>query len=129
VIFDIDHFKSVNDTYGHQFGDDVIRMVAQITREHARESDFAGRYGGEEFVVLLPDTDLQGAAHFAERLRKAIETRALDFQGQPKNFTVSLGVASLEPEMQAHQQLIEKADQALYRSKESGRNRTTLACE
>ncbi|HCP05354.1 MAG TPA: diguanylate cyclase, partial [Pseudomonas sp.] len=80
VIFDIDHFKRVNDTYGHQTGDEVIRSVAEITSRLARETDFAGRYGGEEFVVLLPGTHLEGAAQFAERLRQAVEQQVLDYQ-------------------------------------------------
>ncbi len=126
VMFDIDHFKSVNDTYGHQIGDEVIREVARTTLQHARGTDYAGRYGGEEFVVLLPDTDLAGADQFAERLRQAIEGLRIDHQDESLSFTVSLGVACLSGKMSDHKTLIEHADKALYQSKEAGRNRTTV---
>lgn len=129
VMFDIDHFKAVNDTYGHQTGDDVIREVARTTLQYARGTDYAGRYGGEEFVVLLPDTDLKGADQFAERLRQAIEKLRVDHQGQSLSFTVSLGVACMSGKMADHTTLIEHADKALYRSKEEGRNRTTIYSE
>lgn len=126
VIFDIDHFKSVNDSYGHQTGDEVIREVARITRQLARETDCAGRYGGEEFVVLLPDTDLEGARQFAERLRQAVERLRVDHEGQSLGFTISLGVACIDDGMTEHGALVERADKALYQSKETGRNRTTV---
>ena len=127
VIFDIDHFKRVNDTYGHQTGDEVIRSVAEITSRLARETDFAGRYGGEEFVILLPGTHLEGAAQFAERLRQAVEQQVLDYQGSPLSYTISLGVATISDDMANYQILLERADKALYASKEQGRNRVTLA--
>ena len=127
VIFDIDHFKRVNDTYGHQTGDEVIRSVAEITSRLARETDFAGRYGGEEFVVLLPGTHLEGAAQFAKRLRQAVEQQVLDYQGSPLSYTISLGVATISDDMANYQILLERADKALYASKEQGRNRVTLA--
>ncbi|MEL0169289.1 MAG: diguanylate cyclase [Pseudomonadaceae bacterium] len=126
VIFDIDHFKRVNDTYGHQTGDEVIRATARATTELARETDFAGRYGGEEFVVLLPGTTLDGAAQFAERLRHAVEQQIVDFQGSPLTYTISLGVAAITDDMPDYQALLEQADKALYASKEGGRNRVTL---
>ena len=126
VMFDIDHFKSVNDQYGHQIGDEVIREVARVTRNLARETDYAGRYGGEEFVVLLPDTSLSGAGQFAERLRLAISKLSVDHEGKPLQFTVSLGVACLDNKMNSHADLIERADKALYQSKENGRNQTTV---
>lgn len=127
VIFDIDHFKRVNDTYGHQTGDEVIRATARITSQLVRETDFAGRYGGEEFVVLLPGTTLDGAAQFAERLRSTIERQQLDYQGSPLTFTVSLGVATLADDMAGYKALLERADKALYQSKEGGRNQVTLS--
>ncbi|ONM44680.1 diguanylate cyclase [Halopseudomonas pachastrellae] len=127
VIFDIDHFKRVNDTYGHQTGDEVIRETARITSQLVRETDFAGRYGGEEFVVLLPGTTLDGAAQFAERLRSTIERQQLDYQGSPLTFTISLGVATLADDMAGYQALLERADKALYQSKEGGRNQVTVS--
>lgn len=126
VLFDIDHFKQLNDTYGHQAGDEVIRKVAEITRHLVRDTDYAGRYGGEEFVVLLPDTTMEGAALFAERLRKAIEQFSLTHEQQQLNCSVSVGVACMRPDMPHHSALIAEADKALYLSKSAGRNRVTL---
>ena len=127
VMFDIDHFKRFNDTYGHQLGDEVIREVARITKQLARETDFAGRYGGEEFVVMLPDTAIEGAMQFAERLRHAVARLDIDHMDEVLKVTVSLGVAELHEGMTTHQELIEVADKALYQSKEKGRNCTTQA--
>ncbi|MDM8349601.1 sensor domain-containing diguanylate cyclase [Pseudomonas sp. sp1636] len=122
VMFDIDHFKKVNDTYGHPAGDKVIQAVAAVVREQVRDTDIAGRYGGEEFVVLLPDVDSSGAMLFAERLRLRIESLLVSYEGQTIPFTISLGVADLSHPVQDYPQLIEHADQALYASKQGGRN-------
>lgn len=127
LMFDIDHFKNFNDTYGHQLGDEVIREVARLTRLFARETDFAGRYGGEEFAVLLPDTPVEGAYQFAERLRKAIAALQIPHDGKTLHVTISLGVSGLEETMLNHTQLIEATDKALYQSKENGRNCTSIA--
>lgn len=126
VMFDIDHFKRVNDTYGHQAGDKVIEHVADMVREHVRDSDVAGRYGGEEFGVVLSDTDKAGARFFAERLRKAIEGLEVVHEGQGIRFTISLGVADLSRPSISHADLIAWADHALYASKKAGRNRVTV---
>lgn len=126
IMFDIDHFKRVNDTYGHPGGDKVIQCVADIVREHIRDSDLCGRYGGEEFAILLPDTHKAGALILAERLRQAIEDVNVVHEGQVIRFTISLGVADLEQSAQDHKELIEWADQALYASKKGGRNRVTV---
>lgn len=126
VIFDIDHFKKVNDTYGHQAGDAVIQGLAHVVREQIRDTDIAGRYGGEEFVVLLPDVDSAGGRVFAERLRGVVERLQISHEGQVIPFTVSLGVADLSEPCHDHQQLIERADQALYSSKRNGRNQVTV---
>nr|WP_298164979.1 diguanylate cyclase [uncultured Pseudomonas sp.] len=125
VMFDIDHFKVVNDTYGHQAGDKVIQAVAEVVREQVRDTDYPGRYGGEEFVVLLPDVDSAGAMLFAERLRQRIEALLVTYENQSIPFTISLGVADLSYPTNGYQQLIERADQALYASKEGGRNRSS----
>ncbi|WP_434604593.1 diguanylate cyclase [Pseudomonas sp. R3-56] len=126
VMLDIDHFKRVNDTYGHQAGDKVIEQVARLLHEHVRESDVAGRYGGEEFGVVLSDTDSAGGQIFAERLRKAVEESLVQYNGQDISFTVSLGVADLSQPANDHAELIARADQALYTSKKTGRNRVTV---
>jgi len=127
VMFDIDHFKRVNDTYGHQAGDKVIQCVSETVREHVRDVDIAGRYGGEEFAVLLPDTAKAGGAIFAERLRKAVEAREVMHDGQRIRCTISLGVADLSHSMLDYKHLIERADQALYASKGNGRNQVSVA--
>jgi diguanylate cyclase (GGDEF)-like protein len=126
VMFDIDHFKQVNDTHGHPAGDKVIQAVAEVVREQVRDTDYAGRYGGEEFVVLLPDIDSAGALLFAERLRQRIESLLVTYEGQVIPFTISLGVADLSDPVEGYQQLIERADQALYAAKKAGRNQTKV---
>lgn len=127
VLFDIDHFKKLNDTYGHQAGDEVIRQVARITREMVRDTDYAGRYGGEEFVVLLADTPLQGASQFAERLRMAIEQLQISHEQLSLQCSVSVGVACIRTDMANHQALIEAADKALYQAKSAGRNQVVTS--
>ena len=114
VMFDIDHFKRINDTYGHQAGDKVIEQVAALLRQYVRDTDVAGRYGGEEFAVVLSDTDKLGATAFAERLRKAVEELEVQHEGQSIRFTISLGVADLDRASDSHADLIAWADQALY---------------
>ncbi|MHC8286504.1 GGDEF domain-containing protein [Pseudomonas sp. XS1P51] len=126
VMFDIDHFKQVNDTYGHQAGDQVIEQVARLVREHVRDSDVAGRYGGEEFAVVLSDTDKVGARFFAERLRESVAALEVLHDGRSIRFTISLGVADLSKPSVNHADLIAWADQALYASKNAGRNRVTV---
>lgn len=129
VIFDIDHFKNINDSYGHQAGDEVIRQVAQMALECARENDCVGRYGGEEFTILLPHTDQAGARYFAERLRTRVEKLAVQHEDQSIGFTISLGVAELGPQYGSETVWLEAADQALYQSKRGGRNQVSVAAE
>jgi diguanylate cyclase len=129
LIADIDHFKRVNDTYGHLFGDKVIRAVATILRDNVKGKDIAARYGGEEFVVVLPETPLHGAQILAEKIRKVVENSRIKRSGSNEvvaNVTISLGVACRLPS-ETDQQLIARADAALYQSKQQGRNRVTLA--
>ncbi|MCW8983087.1 MAG: GGDEF domain-containing protein [Gammaproteobacteria bacterium] len=126
LMFDIDHFKLVNDTYGHQAGDEVIRAVSELVRETKRESDIAGRYGGEEFAVILVDTDEEGALIYAERLREAIAATTVTHNHHNIQFTVSIGVAESPHLGTPSKEWIESADNALYYAKEHGRNQTTL---
>lgn len=126
VMFDIDHFKKINDTYGHQAGDEVIRTVASVIRQTARETDICGRYGGEEFTILLVDTDGEAAITFAERLRKKLAAIIVEADGNSIQFTISSGVAEFTSEFKKHTQWIEAADKALYHAKENGRNKTTV---
>ena len=126
VMFDIDHFKKINDQYGHQAGDAVIQQTANLIRQNMRGADVAGRYGGEEFVVLLPDTDSEGAVMFAERLRQSAEAYEVNHENHSIRFTISFGIADLSLPTSGYAQLIERADSALYASKSAGRNRVTL---
>lgn len=125
IMLDIDHFKRVNDERGHLAGDEVIRRTAEILSNGIRESDTLGRYGGEEFAVLLPHTKLDGALVLAERLRKCVAAQPITFGNQSIPVTISIGVAELHPDTPSYEQLIQDADTALYQSKDGGRNRVT----
>jgi diguanylate cyclase len=122
MMVDIDHFKSVNDTHGHAAGDEVIRAVGEILRGTLRVHDLPGRYGGEEFAVVMPSTDAAGAAALAERIRAKVEGAVLE-RGHGVRRTVSIGFAALAPTDASPEEWIERADRALYRAKEAGRNR------
>jgi diguanylate cyclase (GGDEF)-like protein len=124
VMCDLDLFKSVNDTYGHQAGDAVLRQFAQLLREQAREIDRVGRYGGEEFMLLLPGATPEAAMAFAERVRKVVEGRTFSFAGAVIRRTMSCGVAGWpHPRIPDVGGLVQAADEALYTAKEAGRNR------
>ncbi|MDE2135064.1 MAG: PleD family two-component system response regulator [Alphaproteobacteria bacterium] len=125
VIMDIDFFKSVNDTHGHDIGDEVLREFARRISANVRGIDLACRYGGEEFVVVMPDTDVTYACSVAERLRKSIETTPIEISRAPGklNITISIGIAQSENETDSAEDLLYRADQALYRAKKAGRNR------
>lgn len=121
IVIDLDHFKDINDTHGHDSGDGVLRAAAAILSRSVRGGDIVFRFGGEEFVALLSNTPLAGAVRLAERIRKGIaKTECLTLRG-PIKVTASLGVASLKPRESA-EQLLRRADQALYRAKAEGRN-------
>lgn len=127
ILFDIDHFKRVNDGWGHAAGDQVLREIAQETQRLLRRTDLVGRYGGEEFVVLLPETKVTEAVSLARRLNWQISQKVIAFKrGSPLVVTVSAGVAALAPDENG-EKLIQRADQALYRAKEGGRNRVEAA--
>jgi diguanylate cyclase (GGDEF)-like protein len=124
VMADLDKFKSVNDTYGHQAGDAVLKQLAQILKREAREIDRVGRYGGEEFMLLLPGTVLDAAVTFAERVRKEVEGHTFTFEGGSVRRTASFGVSAWpHPRITDCEALVRAADDALYVAKESGRNR------
>lgn len=130
IMTDIDFFKQVNDTYGHPTGDLVLKAVSREIKNRLREYDVAGRYGGEEFIILLPDTTLEEANMVAERLRKAIESKKVDISKlcadkKEINVTISLGVAHYDNN-DYEKTLIKKADKALYKAKETGRNKVVL---
>lgn len=128
LMFDIDHFKSVNDTHGHQAGDYVLQEVAKLAKATIRESDTLARYGGEEFIVGLPETSMEQAQIQAERLRQGIASHKFIYEGIEIPVTISIGVTNYiaKPQKQA-EGFIKDADLALYRSKENGRNQVTLS--
>ena len=129
LIMDIDHFKSVNDTHGHDIGDEVLREFANRISANIRGIDLACRYGGEEFVVVMPDTDIDFACTIAERLRHSVETTPFEISRAPNtlNVTISIGIASALSEGDNAEGLLHRADQALYRAKREGRNRVIKA--
>ncbi|MBI4867831.1 MAG: diguanylate cyclase [Candidatus Wallbacteria bacterium] len=123
LLTDIDHFKSFNDTYGHQLGDRVLRMVAEQVKRSIRLSDTAARYGGEEFAVILPETDPDGAALLAERIRSRIEEMRVPHEGKQLEVTISIGLASMgHTQAKNAKTFISEADEALYAAKQGGRN-------
>ncbi len=129
VIFDIDHFKQVNDNYGHAGGDEVLRTLAERVGSSIRDFDLLARYGGEEFVVIMPSTPADVAAMVAERLRQRLEAQAFEVPGhdQPLPITASLGVATTTDPMETADNLLARADAALYAAKRGGRNRVCSA--
>ncbi|MBI5181849.1 MAG: diguanylate cyclase [Nitrospirae bacterium] len=138
VILDIDHFKEVNDKYGHLTGDAVLAQLAQLIQLSARNTDIVARFGGEEFTIILPETEINTAKRFSERLRKSIEKKAFsDDNGTPSiNFTVSMGISAYEPKplldlkvplKELTDQLIKSADDLLYLAKRDGRNKIYAA--
>src|SRR5476651_108711 len=125
VIMDIDFFKRVNDSYGHGIGDEVLKEFATRSSANVRGIDLACRYGGEEFVVAMPDTDIAFATNIAERLRQSIETTPIQISRAPGqlSITISTRIARCEGEGDTAEQLLHRADQALYRAKRTGRNK------
>jgi diguanylate cyclase (GGDEF)-like protein len=122
IMADIDHFKQVNDKHGHACGDAVLIGVADTLRERLRSQDFIARWGGEEFLFLLPETDESGALIAAEKIRNAIEESTMEWEGKQLNVTMTFGVAPLDPAVGIDES-ISRADDALYTGKQAGRNR------
>lgn len=127
LMIDIDHFKKINDTYGHLHGDEVLKGLAQIFSESIRACDYAARYGGEEFSIILPETPLNGALNVAERLRQRVKNTPIVLADQEIRVTISIGLAAYENTQIeiTRSQLISLADKALYQSKMAGRDRVT----
>jgi diguanylate cyclase (GGDEF)-like protein len=123
LILDIDHFKQVNDRFGHQTGDSVLRQLAELAGTSIRSTDLLGRYGGEEFIMLLPETDMESARAVAERMRKEIEEHRFVHDQDSIQITVSVGVSSLNNPDTKLDDLISRADRSLYAAKDAGRNR------
>jgi len=126
-MLDLDHFKHVNDTHGHHAGDGVLRQMVQRCRQLFRETDLLGRLGGEEFAVLLPETALAQAQITAERLCREMAEQPIVLEGQSVAVTVSIGVAQAQADDRSLEELLRRADQALYDAKHGGRNRVNCA--
>ncbi len=126
VLLDIDHFKSVNDTYGHAAGDEAIKRCAELIRSTFGDDNFIARIGGEEFIVLLPGRTVKEAYRLAEKLRRAMEAEALVFQGESIRLTASFGISHGAADTRSFPHLLEKADMCLYRAKAAGRNRVEV---
>lgn len=127
ILLDIDHFKSINDSYGHDIGDLVLKNLAETISSLLREGDIFARYGGEEFMVLLPNTELNSAFHIAQRLRERIAETKIRLDEEDITYTISLGVTKTEDRDVSIEEIIKRSDQALYKSKSDGRNRVTIA--
>ncbi|WP_299084615.1 GGDEF domain-containing protein [uncultured Paraglaciecola sp.] len=127
LMLDIDHFKKVNDTYGHTAGDEVIKAFSNIIKKSIRETDCAGRYGGEEFAIVLPDTPVANVEFVSERIRRLVEKCTLVYDEVEISFTVSIGIAGFKNTFKDSSEWLNAADKALYQAKESGRNRVVLA--
>jgi len=126
-MMDIDHFKNVNDTYGHQKGDDILLDFASTMKKFCRSNDVAARYGGEEFVLVLPETKVKGAVYIAERIREEMASQTFQHKGTDFKVTVSCGIAEFDSNLiKSPADLIKVADEALYKAKHEGRNRTVV---
>jgi diguanylate cyclase (GGDEF)-like protein len=123
VMLDVDHFKKINDTYGHVAGDGVLVMLAQLVMKTIRSEDVFARYGGEEFAIILPEIDKHNALQFGEKIRRITEKAVFRFEDTEIPVTVSVGIATLTPEIQELTDFIKVADDQLYSAKAAGRNR------
>lgn len=127
LIFDVDHFKKINDQYGHDVGDQVLQHIAEIAKLHTRTGDLLARFGGEEFTILLPNTRLDDAFNIAERLRLSIQNMRIEIEAQRHiHCTISIGLAEITPEINRLKQAFRHADVALYQAKAAGRNQTCM---
>lgn len=126
IVCDVDKFKNINDSYGHQAGDKVLQLISRQVKKGTRQTDLLARYGGEEFVVILPNTDSQAAHQVAEKIRQEVAKCPFHFKGQRVQITLSCGVASFSEGM-SHEEVFERADKALYQAKEKGRNQSIVA--
>jgi diguanylate cyclase (GGDEF)-like protein len=127
ILFDIDHFKQCNDSHGHSAGDAVLRAIAGAVKQAQRSTDISGRYGGEEFGLILPETNQEQALLVAERLREKIAATVVDWEGTPLQITISLGVAEFVDTLEDYQAWLALSDKALYQAKKTGRNRSQTA--
>jgi diguanylate cyclase (GGDEF)-like protein len=127
ILFDLDHFKRINDRYGHQVGDEVLQEIARRVQGSIRNVDILARYGGEEFAILLPECDLPCASYIAERLRRRVARKPVKTKGGPVSMTISLGLTGSPSGASELNDLDQVADQALYQAKRNGRDRVEIA--
>ena len=126
TILDIDFFKKVNDTYGHQYGDYVLKTVAELMKQSFRKTDLLYRYGGEELIMIMPETNIEGALIPVQRLRRMVEEYDFEYNGVKAKVTVSIGLTMNYQNLSSSAEILKTADEALYRAKEGGRNRVVL---
>jgi len=127
IMIDIDNFKSINDTYGHIAGDKVIQKLALLLQDSVRESDIVSRFGGEEFLIILPNTDISGAKIIASKIRELVENSSITIdEKRTISFTISLGVTGLKMSDSSIESILKRVDMALYEAKEKGKNRTIV---
>lgn len=122
IMLDVDHFKNINDTYGHDIGDVALKALAKVCINTLRDSDVLARIGGEEFAIVLPGSDLAGGAALSERLRKNVEANIIETEAGPISYTVSIGITDMQEDDENIDTMLARADKGLYRAKESGRN-------
>jgi diguanylate cyclase (GGDEF)-like protein len=127
LLFDIDHFKQINDRYGHLSGDYVLKELADLLRNRIRKEELLARYGGEEFVIILPESDKAIATDFAEIIRRKVEGHTFEFEGQKMRVTISVGVASMSQDTRNISELLKLSDMAMYKAKNGGRNKVETA--
>ena len=130
LFLDLDNFKLYNDTWGHRHGDEVLIAIAKLIRETSRKKDFVSRYGGEEFAIILPQTEMHDAMMIAERIRSTIERYDFDPPGEghpPQRITISIGIATFPTHAHSKTEILLKADEALYQAKNSGKNKVVCA--
>jgi diguanylate cyclase (GGDEF)-like protein len=128
-ILDIDHFKKVNDTYGHTTGDETLRSVAARLRDHIRHPDIIGRYGGEEFLIVLPNSEVKAAADQASRLCQQVRTMQIEANNHVLSVTISIGIAQFHVGQENWEGFLHRADEALYKAKDNGRDQWVVAEE
>lgn len=126
LMIDLDHFKSINDNYGHASGDLVLQKIACVIDEKSRGTDLCARYGGEEFLLLLRNANAENAFNLAEKIRKSIQSTEVECNGKAINLTASIGVAAFNEHIEAYHDWIQQADMAMYQSKKNGRNQSTV---
>ncbi|MBM3249468.1 MAG: diguanylate cyclase [Candidatus Omnitrophica bacterium] len=126
LMVDIDHFKEINDNYGHLVGDAILREVSTTIKENIRQMDFMGRYGGEELSIVLPETDKEQAVLVAERIRKTLESKQMSIYDERLGVTISIGISTFPKDSADLGDLIDRSDEALYQAKQSGRNRVCI---